>query len=588
MYILENKKISPGKIYCYVSECRWDPIKKKYTTPSHAVGHLEGESMSFVSNSFLSHLLAEDPSLLNEYERLIITKVTEKYGEKICETTQKNTEQTGIKTARAVHMGPSLVFGGITRRYHLDTMLKMAFDEEIEAQILAMAWYIVSEGSALSNSDSWLACFENPAGAPMASQEITKLLNLMSYDGIMSFFKRWLAEFKKTGDRVLYDLTSISYSGSGQGINLASWGHNRDHEAFPQVNYALLCVRGTGMPLFAWPLDGSISDVSTLQTTLQFLNKLGYKPDCLMMDRGFDKMQNITYMLHNKHSFLQALKMNAGWVKDIVDHSRQTRLLPESRIEAGERVYYASTTQCRWVRLERVQRKGKVVEEIIVIPQAGKYKNTEEGSRILEQYACTMHVLFCQDLVGNQWDKFMKELGEEHVKLLADENTQPEKKYEKYFVIERKKYARKRTVVYNLEKIQAHHDVYAGHICFLTNDSTIATAEDALREYATRDYIEKDFDEMKNSLDMKRIRVHTDGRMRARLFIQFIAEIYLREIRVWLRDSEECSKMTKKQVMEHIKGIYKIEFKGRYKAIYPTLTKSQRNILHALKIKAPG
>jgi transposase len=112
--------------------------------------------------------------------------------------------------------------------------------------------------------------------------------------------------------------------------------------------------------------------------------------------------------------------------------------------------------------------------------------------------------------------------------------------------------------------------VYAGHICFLTNDNTIATVEDALREYSTRDYIEKDFVEIKNDLDMKRIRVHTDGRMQARLCIQFIAEIYLREIRVRLRDSEECKKMTKTQIMGHIKGIYKVEFKGRYKAVYPT------------------
>ena len=460
------------------------------------------------------------------------------------------------------------------------------FGEDIAEQILAMAWYITSEGSALSNSDSWLACFENPAGAPMTSQDITRLLDVMSYDGIMDFFKRWLVEFKKTGDKVLYDLTSISYY--GQRINLVSWGHNRDKEDLPQVNYALLCVRGTGMPLFAWVLDGSISDVSTLQTTLQFLNKLGYKPDCLMMDRGFAGSENITYMLRNKHLFLQALKMNANWAKSIVNHGRGARLLPESRVETDGRIYYVSTTQCRWVRLERTQKRGKVVEETIVIPQAGKYKNTEEGTRILEQYACRAHTLFCHDLVGNQWDKFMKELGEEYARLQANKDTQPKKKYEECFVIEKKKYAKKRVIMYNLEKIQAHRDAYAGHICFLTNDSTIATAEGALREYSTRDYIEKDFDEMKNDLDMSRIRVHTDARMRARLFIQFLAEIYLREIRVRLRNSEECSKMTKKQVMGHIKGIYKVEFKGQYKAVYPTLTKSQRSILNALKIRVPS
>ncbi|MDR2855015.1 MAG: hypothetical protein LBV40_02515 [Methanomicrobiales archaeon] len=42
-------------------------------------------------------------------------------------------------------------------------------------------------------------------------------------------------------------------------------------------------------------------------------------------------------------------------------------------------------------------------------------------------------------------------------------------------------------------------------------------------------FIEKDFDEMKNDLDMRRLRVQSDARMKARLFIQFIAEIYMRQ-----------------------------------------------------------
>jgi transposase len=586
MYIFENKRVKPGKIYCYAGECKWDPIKKKYTNPSHAVGRLEGEPPSFVPNAFFSRLLAEDPLMLDEHERLIIAKVTEKYGENIRETTQRATEQTDTITARAINVGPSHVFGGITRRYHLDTLLKAAFDEDIAEQILALAWYITSEGGALSNSDGWLACFENPAGAPMTSQDITRLLDVMGYDEITDFFKIWIMELKKTGDKVLYDLTSISYC--EEGIDSVSWGRNRSYEDLPKVNYALLCEKSTGMPLFVWPLDGSISDVSTLQTTLQFLDKLGCKPDCLMMDRGFAGIQNIAYMLRNKYLFLQTLKMNANWVRDIVDYGRGARLLPDSRVKTDGRVYYVNTTPCRCVRLERTQKRGKAAEETIVIPQAGKYKNTEEGTRILEQYVCSAHTLFCDDFVGHEWDGFMKELGEEYERLQTNEDTLPEKKYEEYFVIERKKYAKKRAITYNIEKIQAHRDVYAGHICFLTNDSTIATAEDALREYSTRDCIQKDFDEIKNDLDMSRIRPHTGARMRARLFIQFIAEIYLREIRVRLRDSKECCKMTKKQIMEHIKGIYKVEFKGKYKAVTSPLTKNQRSILNALKIRTPG
>ncbi|MDR1978975.1 MAG: hypothetical protein LBQ42_09615 [Synergistaceae bacterium] len=77
----------------------------------------------------------------------------------------------------------------------------------------------------------------------------------------------------------------------------------KDHTNLPRVNYALLCTRSTAMPLFAWPLDGSVSDTKTLQNTLQFLDKLGYKPDCLMMDRGFASQENITYIGSSSNEF---------------------------------------------------------------------------------------------------------------------------------------------------------------------------------------------------------------------------------------------------------------------------------------------
>ncbi|MDR0649359.1 MAG: transposase [Synergistaceae bacterium] len=589
MHIVENKAIRAGKIYCYACECLWDSSLKKYLKPSTAVGRLEGNPPSFVPNDYLTSLLlthSNDPSSLDERSKRIIETVIAKYGVGVYDRIRAPKDKTGVNSAQAVFIGPALVLGGITRKYRIDNMLCKAFGNNTADEILALAWYIASEGDALSNSDSWLEHFENPAGCSMSSQDITRLLDSMHYDSIMFFYKQWLAAFKKVGDKVLYDLTSISYY--GHGINLAAWGHNRDNEALPQVNYALLCLRSTAMPLFAWTLDGSISDVATLTNTLQFLDKLGYKPDCLLMDRGFAAEENITYMLRRKQTFLQALRVNPDWVKRVIDAGRDERLLPESKIKVENRTYYASTTQCRWVRQIRTREKGKSVEEVKVIPQRGAYVSTEENVEVLEQYGCTVHVLFCQDLIGNHWDRFMDEIGAERQRLEADNEAQPKKEYRNYFIISKVKYARRRLVEYNLEKIKQHRNNYAGHICFITNDRTIGTASDALREYSTRDYIEKDFDEMKNDLDMGRIRVHTDGRMAARLFVQFIAEIFMREIRVCMNGSDDCKKLTRSQVFNHIKAIYKVKFKGKYKDIYPALSKTQRSILKALGIRAPG
>ena len=586
MHIIENYNARVGRVYCYVSECKWNKRLKKYVKPRVAVGHFEGDPPMFVPNkSFALMMLSDKKSqaLTGLRDRMIIDTVTERYGD-CTDQANKIAAKFQTQTALAVFEGPSIVFGGITSRYHIDTMLRKAFGEDDANEILSLAWYLACEGDALFNSDVWLGHYENPAGRVISSQDITKLLDRMNQDGIMSFYKYWLEGFRKTGDKMLYDLTSVSTY--GQGINMADWGHNRDNENLPQINYALLCMRRTAMPLFAWPLDGSISDVRTLQNTLQFLDKLNYKPDCLMMDRGFASMDNISFLLRGGYTFIQALPVNANWIRDIIDAGRQFRLRPDSMIKVEDRTYYGSTTKCQWVTLKKANKKSAdSAPETLVYqckePKSEKY-TAQKGEEILSQYRCKVHVLFCQDLVGGQWDKFMDKLNVEYQRLTANENAAPTDELKQYFIIERKKWSRRRSVDFNMEQITQHRNNYVGHICFIENDETINSSADALGEYSTRDYIEKDFDEMKNDLDMRRIRVHTDGRLRARLLIQFIAEIYLREIRVRLRDSKECRKMTRKQISSHIKGIYKIKFTGKYKDIRPELSKSQRLILETL------
>ena len=581
-----------GTPYCYAAETIWCPRKKKYLKPSKAVGKVDAEK-GFLPNRYFSDLLLrkdKDPESVNAHEQRIIDTVHAKYGEDVkprsFPKSYAREVAKAVRTAKIIHPGPQLVFESITQRYGIDSRLSRAFGKELATDILSLAWYITSEGNALSNNDSWLDYFENPKGRGFSSQEISRLLDLIDYDGIMTFYKLWLEGFIET-DKVLYDLTSISYYGGG--INIADWGYNRDHDDLPQVNYALLCIRNTGMPLFAWPLSGSISDINTLENTLQFLDKLGYKPSCLMLDRGFASQSNIAYMLCHEYTFLQALKVNAKWVCDIIDAGEIERLRPDSMLKIESRTWYASSTYLWWVRCRK--RSGKKVKEESFFWRANsrdeQYSPQEgEDVEVLEQYPCQAYVLFCQDLVGNSWDRFMGNLNSEYQRLLANPVAAVKPEYAPYFLVTKPKYARKRNVDFNMEAIAKHKNKYVGYICFLTNDPTIKTAKDALKEYSTRDYIEKDFDEMKNELDMKRIRVHTDNRMRSRLFIQFIAEIFLREIRVRLSKSEACRKMTKTQIFSHIKAISRIHFQGKHEDVPLQLSKNQRMILEALEIQA--
>jgi len=48
-----------------------------------------------------------------------------------------------------------------------------------------------------------------------------------------------------------------------------------------------------------------------------------------------------------------------------------------------------------------------------------------------------------------------------------------------------------------------------------------------MRVHRDKDAVEKCFDDLKNSLDMKRLRMHTSATVDGRLFVQFIALEYL-------------------------------------------------------------
>jgi len=73
----------------------------------------------------------------------------------------------------------------------------------------------------------------------------------------------------------------------------------------------------------------------------------------------------------------------------------------------------------------------------------------------------------------------------------------------------------------------------SGYWCiYTTSEKDAATALEAYRE---RNEIEQLFDDLKNTFDCNRLRVHTKAAMQGRLFIQFVALILLTELKKCMR-----------------------------------------------------
>ena len=134
MYINEgvNQK------YCYACETIWDKTLKKYRTPSKCIGRLDTDQ-SLLPNQYLLQLFAlesSNPSALSDHDRLVINTVIDKYGEdikdKAAELFPKLLRGDDIITAKAVFIGPELVFNTITKRYRIDFMLKKALMKTLQ------------------------------------------------------------------------------------------------------------------------------------------------------------------------------------------------------------------------------------------------------------------------------------------------------------------------------------------------------------------------------------------------------------------------------------------------------------------------
>ena len=126
---------------------------------------------------------------------------------------------------------------------------------------------------------------------------------------------------------------------------------------------------------------------------------------------------------------------------------------------------------------------------------------------------------------------------------------------------------------------------YAGFQAILT--TKFKDPLEALQVYRDKDVVEKCFDDLKNVLDMKRLRMHSIETVDGRLFVQFIALILMSELRRAMRESKLIELYTVRELLLEMDPLTKICYEGKYGQILTEVTKSQREILALLKIDLP-
>jgi len=448
-------------------------------------------------------------------------------------------------TARTSVSGPAMVLNKIADDTGLAKVLRKAFQDTWQ-QILSLAWYMTSTGDALSHAEPWCRNHEVPGNKVLSSQRISELLSKMQEDERQTFFKLWGRQVSEK-DHLCYDITSVSsYSELNEYVR---YGYNRDHEKLPQINLAMVYGQKSFLPVTYRVLPGSMTDVKTISNLLEVFEKLEFPHLHLVMDRGFYSKANIDQLALDRHNFTIGVPSHLKWVREEVDRFRNEMYGPDGYRKVGEEILYVHTHLLSW---------------------------GEEKRR------CYAQLYFNAKAAAEAYDEFTRELLDYREELeQAHTVAEHEEAYRQFFICKRTP-KRGLQVDYNNEAIEAYRNKYAGFFMILT--TKFKDPLETLAVYREKDVIEKCFDNLKNDLDMKRLRVHASERMKSRLFIQFISLICMSQIRKTIQEKLPASTYSPKTLLLELESLTTVHYTGKYKDRLTEVTKAQREILEAFGI----
>lgn len=453
-----------------------------------------------------------------------------------------------VVTASAEVVGPSIILNAVTESLGLEKLLRSCFPNEYR-QILVMAYYLASHGGSLSHCRAWCKSHAHFIEESLNSQRISEILGSIGIDGKQTFLTRWMNKVLKE-DYLCYDITSVSsYSELNEYIK---YGHNRDKEKLPQINLAILFSQKGRLPVYFQRTPGNITDVTTLHNLLKTFKVVKKKTVHYVMDKGFYSKKNVDELFSSRDKFLLSVPLSNKWLQNSIDDIHTVIHGPEGYRKIDDQTLYVQSRLYPW---------GK------------------------ENRRCYLHLYYNARARANAVDIFNEKLVGYKQELESEKlNNDHKDAYEAFFVI-KKTPKRGLRVSYNHEAVSQYINRYAGFQALLTN--SIKDPVEALQIYRDKDVVEKSFDDLKNQLDMKRLRMHSSATVDGRFFVQFIALIYMSALRKEMRKTGLIERYTVRELLQEMETLTKVKYSGKYGHILTEVTKQQREILKSLNIELP-
>jgi transposase len=514
-----------GTSYVFIDKPYWDKLKKQTRHKREYIGKL-GAKGEFIPNKHYT-------SVQNN-----------------ANTSTSSQQKVSIASRR--YFGATHLLDEIGKTTGLEDDLKSCFGHDYK-KILSLAYFLILESeSSMYRFPKFALTHEHPHGDVISSQRISEIFAGISENQKINFFTRRAAKCLKN-EYLAYDTTSISsYSEMMEQIK---YGYNKDLENLPQINLALVFGEESMLPVYYRKLSGNISDITTLKKLLLDMNFIGLKRVNLVLDRAFYSRDNINSLYKNKSKFIVSARNNIKMIKESVEEVRDT--IKNFSNFCSELNIYCKSKYAQW-EYSYVNKNGE---------------NTTSNKSLY------IHVYYNGIRAENEITAFSKKLKLAETAFLNGSCSEDQKKLcEQYFVIT--KSGGKIKMQYNQEAINEHMQ-YFGFFVLLSNH--IKDAKKALFIYRNKDLVEKTFSNLKNRLDMKRTKVSSEETLEGKLFVQFVALIYIAYIHQVMIKKELYKNYSIQSLLDEFDIVETFRYPGK-KTHHSEITKKQCQLFSCFNI----
>lgn len=528
----QNKKT--GITYVYQNEPYWDKEKRQSRAKRTLIGKLDPETGE------------------------IIPTRTYKKKDKMTTDTPLKRGPVPITKIQRSFFGASYLLDQIGAMTGVKEDLKVCFPE-IYKQILSVAYYLIlEENNSLSRFSHWQRLHIHPYGEDLPSQRSSELFQSIDEEGRMAFFK-------KQGKRRIekeywaFDITSISsYS---ETLCQVKKGRNKEDDHLPQINLALLFGEESGLPFYYRKLPGNITDVKTVKQLMAEFDVMGYKKVSVILDRGFYSKGNIDLLYKNHQKFIIAVKLGLKYVKEVLEEERENL-----QLWSNLQTQFGAYGICRTIEWEYEQQrpyKGDVLKSTRRA-YLHLFYNPEKAAKDQANMNDYLSTLYNDLTEGTKKEYRMKD-------------------YDRYFEVT--------TTPKRGKKIQPKEDAMRqtarnyGYFALLSNE--VKNPFEALSLYRSKDIVEKGFGNLKDRLNFRRMQTSSELSLNGKLFVEFIALIYLSYVKKKMQDARLFEKWTLQGLLDELDTIERFE-SPEHGRLLGEVTKKQEEIYKALGVPLPS